>query len=394
MADGGDVRPAGQVQPGSDARATPVAELLALAADADPLARLRELAGETPGGAVALVDALGATRSAEAVPVLTAAAAQGTDKELRKAARRALHRLQSVGVAVAPPPPAPEPARPAVQQPRLTEVQATAPDGLGSRVLWLRFERPYRGVLSYALVLNDVVGVKDCAFEETTRRRMTERMRDWLATTELTAIALPGDYALALVSEALALNAETGFTVPRDFLFHRSGLGELPPPPTDALIYRHVTRGQAFLLPDLVDTSPALLEEKELQSWFFGHDESIRFARELRQVRESRLVLTAEPREAREQRTVDTAIDALFTPAMRRAIRRRLEEVAYVFWTTGRERAARQAVAAAGGIGAGSLGRHPFACALVEKSLNIAVEAEEAGLDPALLRRSPYDRMD
>ena len=389
MADGSDTQAA------TDERATPVAELLALDPDADPLARLRELAGEYPGGAVALVEALGATRSADAVPILTGAAAQGADKELRKAARRALHRLQSVGVAATlPVPRAPEPVRPAVQQPRLAEVHATAPDGLGSRVLWLGFERPYGGVLSYALVLNDVVGVKDCAYEETTRRRMTKRMRDWLGSTELTAITLPGEYALALVSEALALNAETGFTIPRDFLFHRSGLGELPPPPTDALIYRHVTRGQAFLLPDLLDTSPVLLEERELQSWFFGHDESLPFARELRQVRESRLILTAEPRESRERRTVDSATDALFTPTMRRAIRRRLEEVAYVFWTTGRERAARQAVAAAGSIGAGSLSRHPFARALVEKGLNIASEAEEAGIDPALLRRSPYDRMD
>ena len=371
-----------------------VAELLALGPDADPLARLRELAGETPGGAVALVDALGASRSADAVPVLSAAAAQGDDKELRKAARRNLHRLQSIGIAATlPTPRSPEPAPPAAQQLRLVEVHATAPDGLGSRVVWLGVERPYGGVLSYALVLNDVVGVKDCAYEETTRRRMTERMRDWLGATELTAVTLPGDYALALVAEALALNAETGFTVPRDFLFHRSGLGELPPP-TDALIYRHVTRGQAFLLPDLLDSSSALLEEKELQSWFFGHDESLPFARELHQVRESRLILTAEPRETREQRTIDSAIDALFTPTMRRALRRRLEEVAYVFWTTGRERAARQAVAAAGGIGAGSLSRHPFARAFVEKSLMIADEADQAGIDPALLRRGPYDRME
>lgn len=375
-----------------------VAELLGLGPDADALARLQELGDASPAGPVALVEALGASRDVTAVPILAAAAERGSSKDLRKAARRALHRLQSVGVAATlAPPRASEPARPArpaLQSPRLTEVHATAPDGLGSRVLWLGLERPYGGMLSYALVLNDVVGVKDCAYEETTRRRMTERMRDWLATTELTAVTLPGDYALALVSEALALNAETGFTVPRDFLFHRSGLGELPPPLGDALIYRHVTRGQAFLLPDLLESSPDLLDETELQSWFFGHDESIRFARELDQIRESRLVLTAEPREAREARAIDTAIDALFTPTMRRAIRRRLEETAYVFWTTGRERAARLAAAAAGGIGTASLSRHPFARALVEKSLTVAIEAEQAGIDPALLRRSPYDRMD
>ena len=78
-------------------------------------------------------------------------------------------------------------------------------------------------------------------------------------------------------------------------------------------------------------------------------------------------------------------------PEQRRAIRRRLEEVAWVLWQTGRERAARQAVAAAFAIGQGPLHGHPFARAMVEKSLQLALEAQRAGLDPARLRRSARD---
>jgi hypothetical protein len=376
---------------GADAAAR-ADELLALGSDGDPVARLAELAGDLPGGAPALLDALGATRRAEAAPILAAVAERGESKDVRKAARRALHRLESAGIKAAVPLPRPaEPPRPIPQERRLVEVHATAADGVGTRVVWLGVERPSGGVYSYALALNDVVGMKDCQFDDTTRRRLRETIRDWQAEVELTVVPLPGDYALALVAEALALNAESGFTVPLDFQLRKGALGELPPPPADALIYRHVSRGQAFLIPDLLEQSPALLEEKEMEGWFFDHEDAIGPARELKRVRESRLVLSVEPREAREARLIDQAVDALFTPTMRRAIRRRLEETAYVFWQTGRELAARRAVAAAGALGqTGSLARHPFARALVEKSLDVAIAVEEAGIPTELLRRNAY----
>jgi len=378
-----------------DEAASRAAELLALGPDVDRLARLLDVAGANPKQATALVDALGSTRSADAAPILAAAAERAPDKELRKAARRALHRLQSVGVPVALPKPSPGArARPSADRPRLTDAYATAADGVGSRMTWLGLEPPAGGLLAYMLVLNDVVGMKDCLFEETTRRRFRERIREFDADTEFPSVALPGEYAAALVSEALALNRESGFTIPRDFLFHRTALGELPPPPIDALIHQHVSRGQAFLLPDLLDAAGNLLDEPELQSWIFRYSETKERARELRQSRESRLILTAEPPEVREQRILDAAVDGLFTPTMRRAIRRRLEEVAYVFWATDRERAARQAVAAAGAFGAGTLHHHAFARAMVLRSLEIAGEAERRGGIPGFLDRGPYDPID
>jgi len=377
-----------------DEAAAKAAELLALGPEADPLARLRELAGDAPRGATALVDALGASGSADAAPILAAIAERTPDKELRKAARRALHRLQSVGVAAPLVPRTPRPDRTMADHPRLIDAPATATDGVGSRLVWLGLEPPTGGLLGYSLLLNDVVGMKDCLFAETTRRKFQERVQAFRAHSKLTVVTLPGDYAVALVSEALALNRESGVTVPRDYLFHQAALGELPPPPTDALIHRYVSRGQAFLLPDLLESAEDLLEEAELDGWLFGYKETKDRAHELRRSRESRLILTAEPPEARERRIVDAAVDELFTPTMRRAMRRRLEEVAYVFWATGRERTARQAVAAAGALGAGSLRGHAFARAMVLRSLEIAAEAEQAGGIPAFLDRSPYDPID
>jgi hypothetical protein len=68
---------------------------------------------------------------------------------------------------------------------------------------------------------------------------------------------------------------------------------------------------------------------------------------------------------------------------MRRAYRRRLEEIAYIFWKTGRERAARQAVAAAFSIGdTGTLRAHPFLRQVVQRSIDMAVRVDRSGMPP------------
>ena len=381
-------------EPGPDgsAASTRAAELLSAADELDPLRRLAELGEQTPGGAPALVEALGGTRSEAAARILIVVAARASEKDLRKIARRELHRLRAAGVPVEAlpvaagpsPPPSPVVARP-------TDAYATAPDGIGTRVVWLNLEPPRGGLLEFALALNDQVGMKDCTFRDTTRKRFNETLRGWRESHEMHVVDLPPDYALGLVSEALVLNADQRFPVPTEFQLHRRALGELPPPPDVALIHRYVSRGQALLLPHLLEESAQLLDEEELRGWFFGYDESIGRAEELRRLRESRIVLTGGPRKDRERRALDAAAQELFTPQQRRAIRRRLEEVAWIFWQTGRERAARQAVAAAFAIGQGPLNDHPFARAMVEKSLELALEAQRAGIDPARLRRSARD---
>lgn len=400
-------RPTARKNPGRGASAPPqghaatpeaqarLPELLATPLDSETVARFGEVAAETPGGPLALIEALGSSRDEAAGRILAAVAAAAPDREQRKAARRALHRLRSVGIAVTvtvPVGPAPV-ATATAEALRPVQAFASPTDGVGSRILWLLLERPHGGMTMFNLAINDVVGVKDVLIEETTRRRFERRREEWNERTELRSIEIPVDYGLALLSEALALNAETDFPLPRDFVIRRGLLGGLPPPPTDALIHQHISRGQTFLMPNLLDESARLLDgEPELLGWAFSYDEVSRFARDYRLAAESSLVLTSEPREQRQARIMGEAIDALFTPAMRRAFRRRLEETAYIFWKTGRERSARQAVAAAFAIpDTGSLRSHPLLQAIVARSIEMAIEADRSGLPlPPGANRTAY----
>lgn len=368
--------------PEAVARAT---ALLAAPESDDPVAAFDAAATETPGGPLALIDALGSSHDGSAGRVVAAVSVAAPDKELRKAARRALHRLRSGGIAVEMPVAAQAEAPAPAAQERFQALQAmaTAPDGVGSRLLWLLLERPRNsGLVLFTLAINDVVGVKDVLIDETTRRRFERHLDDWSERSERRPVEIPTEYGLSLLSEALALNAQSHFPVPRDLVLRRPQLGELPPPPAAALIHQHVSRGQIFLMPNLLEESGGLLDaEPELIGWIFGYGEVERFTKEYRATDESRLLLTAEPRETRLERIIASAIDALFTPEIRRAWRRRLEETAYIFWQSGRERSARQAVAAAFGIGdTGSLRAHPLLRRVVLRSIEMAVEIDRSGM--------------
>jgi hypothetical protein len=357
-------------------------ELLGLAPEADALAAFDDLAQRTDGGALALIAALGDSRDAAGGSVLATVATAAQDKEVRKSARRALHRLRSAGVDVVVPVPADVESATAAPAStgQVTRAVVSPIDGVGSRLIWLAIERPYGAFMTFNFVLNDLVGVKDVFIVDTSARRFTAELDLWTERSGFTPVDVPVEYGLGLLSEALALNAESQFPLPRDFVFRRGQLGQLPPPPSDALIHQHISRGQALLMPNLLDEAGELLEEPELIGWLFGYDEVRAYAHELRQAAESRLILTTEPREAREQRVIGTAIDTLFPPTLRRAYRRRLEETAYLFWATNRERAARRAVAAAFAIpDTGSLRSHPLLNAIVRRSIEMAIDLERHG---------------
>src|SRR5687768_4975657 len=117
-------------------------------AASDAVTRFSAVAAETPGGPLALIEVLGGSRDEAAGHVLAAVATAAPDREQRKAARRALHRLRSTGIAVALPVAA-EPA-PAASVPTETPAPIRAvvspSDGVGSRLLWLLLERSHGGL--------------------------------------------------------------------------------------------------------------------------------------------------------------------------------------------------------------------------------------------------------
>jgi hypothetical protein len=357
------------------------------------LARVAEQS--TASLADAAVVELGALADPGAATALARLAETVPDKDRRKLARRSLFRLRSQGVQPAAGEVLARSAVATVLQPRATLYRAIASqiDGAGSRALSLYADRPLGGAYLFSVLLNDVAGMKDFFVRDSTRKKLAareEEMREQAGEW----VELPIPYAQWLIQEGLSLNAESGLAVPHEYQHWKDVIGAPPEPYERPLAYEEVSRFEIKMRPELLEHSPELFEEEEIEHWLLGYPDVQKYAAELRRAAESRLVLTPESDEQRADRVLNQAIRDVFTAPMRRGLQRRLEETAYIFLRTERPQQAKLAIAAAVEIADSDpvmLPRHPFVHVLMQRSIQLAIQAERAGIDPTQLDRSPYE---
>jgi hypothetical protein len=326
---------------------------------------------------------LGRRRDVAAAEVLALVDTVVDDRALKKAARRELHRLRSMGVAL--PEPAPETiavAMAAHVEPPLavSEARATDIDPRGSRAIWLLGERRLGGVWFAAALLNDLQGLQELSLVDTTRKRYLREFEDSRAIAG-TWVSLTGEYALRLIREAVDITRAQGAGVPTRYRTLREVFGEAPGPPERALVYETISPVEANFNPDWLDDSLRLLGEPELGGWYVPIPAELR-ARALEVASGAGATLLV-PGRAPEQLALQLLAEAAqqaLTPLVRRALRRRFEETGYVFVVTDRLPAARLAVAVARALEDGAAGvpadRNPLLRMLLAAGLARLVAGE------------------
>ncbi|HEX8966728.1 MAG TPA: hypothetical protein VF937_02540 [Chloroflexota bacterium] len=317
---------------------------------ADPDQRQQLLSEAAPHALATALSELGHRRDVAAAEILALVDQVVQDRALRKAARRELHRLRSVGVELprpAPIAPAPEPT---VAQPAslaVSEAWATDIDPGGSRALWLVGDRPLGGVWFAALLLNDQRGLQDLNIVETTRKRFHKDFEE-SRRGQGTWVRLSGEYALRLVREGVDLTREVGGGLAPRYRVFRDVFGEAPGPPERALVYETISPVEINFNPGWLEDSTRLLAEPEVAGWYISvpADFQARALEVARAPSAGLLVPGHTPEQQAAQLIADAARESV-TPPVRRGLRRRLEETAYVFVATERLAAGRLAAAAA-----------------------------------------------
>jgi hypothetical protein len=348
---------------------------------ADPAARDALLRETEPGRLDAAIEALGRRHETAAAEVLSRIDSVVDDRGLRKAARRELHRLRSVGIHA---PESSTPEAPAARAESVTPIGqawATDIDAGGSRGLWLLGERPLGGAWMAAMLLNDLSGLRELSLIDTTRKRflaeLDERRRD-----QASWVQLPGDYALRLIKEAVDLTRERGGGLPTRYHAFRDVFGEAPAGPERALVYETISPVEVNFNPGWLEETPLLLREPELAGWHLPVPESFApRALEVARAPSASLLVPGHPPEQQALQLLADAGREVLTPPLRRALRRRLEETAQVFLDSARLPAARRAVAAARALEEPGLSpeRHPLLRMLLAASLARAIQTETVG---------------
>jgi len=347
--------------------------------------RLPDLSGHSAETVEGALQAFVKRHGAAAAPLLRALADGASLKSARKAARRAIYRLEQAGIAV-PAAPA-EPAGPVIKRRAEAAVRAwlSGIDGTGSRAAWILFEGGLGGQLRLcSLILNDEQGILEAAGGSITRKRLDTELRLLREHQKLPWVETDPARACALVGEALALHARIGTEPPPEFSRWRPLFAPEARPPETV-----IRAGEAD--PSLLDRSAELLDSNELAGWFVDPEEIQEDALALLQARESRLVVSDQIKAERETAIVDAVIDKHFTRDARLRWARRLAEMALIFRSTGREEAARLAVSAAAALDDDErTARHlPLVRALSMRGLEMAAEVALGRVKLAEVSRAP-----
>jgi len=288
-----------------------------LGEDWEPAQRL--LAGQTVDAgalpaelAIAVLEASVAMRRAGPAEQLSAS----SDREVAKAARRALYRLRSAGVAIAEPPKAAEPPPTATATPAESlSGFASLPDGTGQRALLLA--QPVRGGVEVVEALvSDELGLLSLSRAEMGRSAWS-KLGKRAEVERLLPLSI--EEGRALLAEAVRCNLETRTPFPPDSDVALRHLGleaattELPPLPEPE-------EGDAVLAVE----SGALHREPELAAWLPPEPELKRLALRVDELRTSPLALSPEQQGEALRERVRTQAEEFFDPSHRHLYARRL----------------------------------------------------------------------
>jgi len=262
------------------------------------------------------------------------------DREVAKAARRALYRLRSAGIPVpervrapdtSPPPPPPAVAGP-------LQGFATLPDGTGQRAMLLA--QPVRGGVEVVEALvSDELGLLSVSRAEMGRsawRKVAQKLEmDRL-------LPLSAEEGRALLAEAVRRNLATRTAFPPDsdvslrHLGVETATGALPPLPAPE-------DGDAALAME----GGALHREPEFAGWLPPESELKRLALRLDELRTSPLALSPEQQAEALRDRIRSQAEEFFDPRHRQLYARRLWAVSEALERRGAEHLARVARATA-----------------------------------------------
>jgi hypothetical protein len=344
------------------------------------LSLLQVLMGKEEKLDLALARSLGRWNSPRAGDLLHQMVSCTSSSTVLKTIRKSIFQLKSQGLVVE----GIEDSTPSVYrppQPVSAEGFLSSIDPTGSRLVWLVRPQIPQGLLAFQALISDLQGVVDFNGFETSRKKFQEYLRKFRKEVPWEIVEASAEYCHGLMIEASEINQQKGEPPPEAFSKWRPRMGLPPETPLRPLIYLHLSEENWENRPDLLDRSGSLFDLPIFQAWFLREEEMQKYLHLLKEASESRLVLTPYQQEARVMDIYRQAVEELFDRPRRALFRRRLEEMAYILWVTGKENEARTSLVAARGIESegGILYTHPFLLELVRRSL--AARAEEAAED-------------
>ena len=354
---------------------------------------LESVLGFDPGMDEVIVDRLGASGTQEAVSALQRIVAG--DGRLRKAAKRALHRLHAAGVAVAEKTSAGEgfSLQIAPDTERESRAFTTGIDGSGGRILWVMAPSSKGGFRLLEAVVDDERGLRKSEVMSVALKGFRSHIERLRANPAILVAQIDAARAVAILRAGEALAAEAGDPLPAEYTAWRddiaAGLFATEGKPQDGRRDPDSTSEESATgaVPEDADAPTSeqrellaqtadLLGEPYFASWAVLGEAVEGAAAGVRRAETSTLVVDEEQRKQQVDREI-SGVAEIFDSTTRACYRQRLEHMAEVLRTTKHDGQARLALVAARGFTdvADLYSDHPFARALIQRGVLAAYQS-------------------
>jgi len=269
------------------------------------------------------------------------------DKRVRKVIKRSLYRLKSRGIVVEEVPPEKEAS---VLRPLRTEAPKGYGGGfdfLGQRFLVLAIPHAGRGWTVMQGVVSDTQGIIDFSGDEMTRKGFRGFFEEVREKSPFPLVEMEPSYVGFLFYKALQLTLEKKRAVSQGYLRLKGEIEGIRKDYERPLIYTLLEADVVNNDDRMLQRGGELLQRDVISSWRIEEDEIQPYAEEVWEAEESKIVLNQTQKEARFQGIYQKALSELFTNERRLLYRRRLEEMAYIFFKLGKQEEARISLAVA-----------------------------------------------
>jgi len=350
------------------------------------LESVKPLLSSSPALFHALVDALGKLANPAAVAALQALQEIPADKPLRRAVKAALFRLRRQGLLAEE-----ETAEPRVLVPRPAERQpqawAAMPEALGSQAVVVKLPDPEGGFFLTLAVMDPDRGFEDFSVLKTSHKELRSLLKEMEERGPSKLIEIPMAHLRYLFEEMTKIHQEQHLPLPNESALLTKYLSSWAAAATQPYVYELVKTEEVAGNLMLLRSSDSLLELPVLDSWRLPPETVQPFVQKMKELTESRLVISEAMQLDRMEQIIREATAEIFSEKVRRRYRRIMEECSLLLCLEESKEEAKRALAVAVDLQAevSLLTENTFLLGLVRRSIGADViqdfEAQKEGAE-------------
>jgi hypothetical protein len=336
-----------------------------------------------------LAESLATLSDARTAKVLQRMLEISKEKKVQKVIKRSLYRLRSKGISI-------EEVSPKKETSVLRPVKADPPKGMGGgfdssgqRFLVLVIPHSGRGWTVMEGVISDSLGLVNFSGEEMTRKGVRIFVEEIQKRSPFPLVEMEASYVGFLFAQAYRSTLERKEAVPQDYLRLKGEIEDVKKEYERPLIYSYLPSDGVAGENRWLGREGDLLKSDLFSGWRIEEELIRRYADEIQEAEESKIVLHATQKEARVQGIYEKALSELFSGERRFLYKRRLEEMAYVLFKLGKEEEARVSLAVALRLEKplNLIQPNPFLVQLIIKSIMalLAEAKEKKAKEPSLI---------